>query len=1077
MRTPQRPHNRRQSTDARHAEFELTSLNSTLNKFVGARQKSWMLNPNSSPKSSIPPPRKRPTPAPTLDHCATVSAQSRDSARDQGNLSALEPGRERSPNNTQGQNGPVKPLLEQLPITPVSPNCPAHSEPPPILPSAPPSISNSRPEQTSQTAPAADRQYTVLPSPDSNHGCASRAVSESGPGDSSNPGAVPFPPHQSSCPLSESVLQQRHPSLEAVNEMRHSPLSISQTPRIAGNSPALEVHRDKRARIVSGHSVMFQPYQPQNAAPATTQSTSDMGNNRHAWLMSLFSQPVSLTKYIPSLARLEATPGLNENRRILLLRTACENEDVFYIALHQVYCLHTISSDSLRRLKFGDRQTAALELLSQFLVPNDYLSTPFVEACATFPAPFEDVFRYWSIYRDVCHQVISFLNAMADRWPPFEASIATRGYPPLVDELIDTLGLTSPTFRRIIFTACHRRFTGAQNDGIAQSCGRIFLKNEEFYQQRLLRKHTANPVFPAQIQSQNESFKRQYQQILKPYITASRAVHGATIYPSPQQNQGAHFPVTGASSRQSQPQNPIIQGPQRPPIPRAYPQVQSSYPSPAANPSPYPLQLRQQYASAPITSGVHTTISSHTHSHAAAPGRPMMTQPHSNPRPPISSQFMPLSANTNTRLQSGAFIHSSIQPSQSNSTTAQSFYPRPNNLLLPPAGVPPMAIANPNPVLVGLHQAFLRENIVTLIDKDSGNGPTRLFQYLHSFAILPSYIHMQAPIYKLRFTITSEGCQKFPIRLNTVTKHSSPVLGSSDGRQMYQLRCIKSNSPFRTLSEHQWAVSDTAWPTAIYIHVNKIEHFVRRKPHFGRDLPLNITSSLKEGLNEMTVTILWGAAERNSKATYAMALEILEFASPSRVSSVIQHQLPSTSLDQIKTRLTGLNTNDDDIAVVDEHMTVDLIDPFTARIFNVPARTKFCSHMECFDLETFLMTRLPRSAKGHGMGEDWKCPICGNDARPKSLIVDDFFVAIRAKLEEIKQLEEVKAIIVRPDGSWKPKPEGNGNSNKNNIGSSEPRSLKRKRELSEDGCTVVSPNNGGQQQLHSNVSPEVIELD
>ncbi|OJD28414.1 hypothetical protein ACJ73_00192 [Blastomyces percursus] len=1084
MRTPQRPHNRRQSTDGRHSELELTSLNSTLNKFVGTRQKSWMLNVNSPPNPSMPTPAKRPTPAPTPDQSTAIPSQPRGSEMDEESLSTLEPVRQRGSNRTQGQNGPVTPSSEQLPIFPVSPNCPLQPEPAPVLPSASPTISNSLPEQIPQTASTGDRQYTVLLSPGSHHGCSTRAVSESGPGDSSMLGAAPLPPHQSSRPLPGTVLQQRDPSLEAINGMGHSPLSISQTPRTTGNSPVLELDRNKRARIVPGNSAISQPYQTQNAAPANTQSTSDMRNNRHAFLKPPASDQFSWKKFIPTLGRFSAPPGTCENSRIVLLQTACRNEDTFYIVLHQVYCLHTISPGFLPPSKLGARQIAGLEVVSHFLVQNDSLSKPFVEACASFPVRFEIAVQYFSNYLVVCDQVVSFLGAMADRWLPFETSIAMRGYPPLIDELVDVLGLTSPTFRHIIFTACHRRLAGARNDGVAQAYARIFQKNEGFYQQRRLRKHSANPISLAQIQSENEFLKTQYLQIWEQHISLNRTVRGAINYQLPQRNQGAYFPVTGAGNPQPQTQNYVIQRPQQPPIPRAYPQVRSSYSSPAANSSQRPLQRGQKYASAPLPNSGCTTIFSPTHAHAATSGRPMMAPPHSNSLPPISSEFVPLSDNTNIQQRHGAFIHSSVQPSQANCTAAQSFHPKPNNLLLPPAGVPPMEAANPNPLLVGLHQAFLREKIVALNTKDRGSGPSQLFQYLHSFAIPPSSIQIGAPIGKLQFTITPEECQKFPVRLNATDMHSSPVLGVSDGRRTYQLRCIKMNSPSATLSEHQWSVSDTAWPTAIYIHVNGIEHFVRRKPHFGRDLPVNITSSLKEGLNEMSITIIWGAAERNKKATYAMVLEIVEFASLSRIASFIQCQSFSTTLAQIKNRLTGLNTNDDDIAVVDQHITIDLVDPFTARIFNIPARTKFCAHMECFDLETFLMTRLPKLGKGHSMAEDWKCPICGNDARPKSLIMDDFFIAVRRELEEKKQLE-VKAILVRPDGSWEPKPEGNNtnNNNNNNIRSSEPRSLKRKREPSEGGWTSSSPNNNDQQHLHSNVSskqshaPEVIELD
>jgi hypothetical protein len=56
------------------------------------------------------------------------------------------------------------------------------------------------------------------------------------------------------------------------------------------------------------------------------------------------------------------------------------------------------------------------------------------------------------------------------------------------------------------------------------------------------------------------------------------------------------------------------------------------------------------------------------------------------------------------------------------------------------------------------------------------------------------------------------------------------------------------------------------------------------------------------------------------------------------------------------------------------------------------------------------------------MVDVWKCPLCGKDARPYSLQIDDFLASVRTKLVEDDNLD-VKAILISADGTWRPKPE------------------------------------------------------
>lgn len=112
-----------------------------------------------------------------------------------------------------------------------------------------------------------------------------------------------------------------------------------------------------------------------------------------------------------------------------------------------------------------------------------------------------------------------------------------------------------------------------------------------------------------------------------------------------------------------------------------------------------------------------------------------------------------------------------------------------------------------------------------------------------------------------------------------------------------------------------------------------------------------------------------------------------------------------------------LTSVDPEIQIVNSAVVLDLTDPFTSRIYETPARGKTCRHHQCFDLDVFLQTRGNKSASQPATPEQFKCPICGADARPKSLVIDLFFAKVRRELEEMNRLD-AKAIILGELGKW-----------------------------------------------------------
>jgi hypothetical protein len=217
------------------------------------------------------------------------------------------------------------------------------------------------------------------------------------------------------------------------------------------------------------------------------------------------------------------------------------------------------------------------------------------------------------------------------------------------------------------------------------------------------------------------------------------------------------------------------------------------------------------------------------------------------------------------------------------------------------------------------------------------------------------------------------------------------------------------------VAEQVWSVAESVWPSVFYVHVNKVELFVRRRVHNGKDLPLDITDYLQEGENLISLHVIRGPAETND-LLYAMGVEVLEVSDLARTISLAQ-ALPAAESQELICKRVSSGSQDDEISVVSDHLSVNLVDPFTARVFDRPVRGRFCEHQDCFDHTTWIQTRASKSGR-RSLKNDWRCPICGRDARPQHLVVDGFLRDVHAELARTDRLEGARAILIKADGSW-----------------------------------------------------------
>ncbi|KAI5304232.1 hypothetical protein KEM55_000164, partial [Ascosphaera atra] len=312
-------------------------------------------------------------------------------------------------------------------------------------------------------------------------------------------------------------------------------------------------------------------------------------------------------------------------------------------------------------------------------------------------------------------------------------------------------------------------------------------------------------------------------------------------------------------------------------------------------------------------------------------------------------------------------------------------FPRPN--------FQPTLWANPRPRLIALHEAYLSYHTVPLDAEGNPDDSIELFQYFEYFVQRPKKLDPEEPSFVWSFDITPEQASKLPTLAKNGPVSGIAYWGLIDGSKQYQLRCVKDPKS-RLIPPHRWTVSETAWPEFMYVSVNGIELQARRKIHHGRDLPINVTQYLVQGQNQIRISVLHDPPSKKKNAPpppqFYIALESIDTADAKRARRMIRPLSLTASLSEIQRRLATMPADDDDLCLVDEDMTIDLVDPYTAQVFGTPVRGTSCSHRECFDLDTFLATRLmcvrsgskEKMADGEGMSEEWKCPICAQDARP-----------------------------------------------------------------------------------------------
>lgn len=373
------------------------------------------------------------------------------------------------------------------------------------------------------------------------------------------------------------------------------------------------------------------------------------------------------------------------------------------------------------------------------------------------------------------------------------------------------------------------------------------------------------------------------------------------------------------------------------------------------------------------------------------PSRPVSTRPHPQARPPL-----PVQPSSQIPHRFPAEVPTSQQ-------------------ILPPQGYGLSLTVPPNPALTALHQAQARSPVYATVDSTGKLDGKDAFAFIKHLSMMPKRLGATLNHVKWVFEM-SKGNVDALVKDDESSNSGPPMRTVRKGSEYLRLRCTKGAGD-DNLSESDWVVQKNVWPPGVAALLNgKVLEF-RRKAHHGDDIPVDVTRYVKEGEN--ILQIVYSNTRDQADNSYAIGLETIEITD----SSTIKQGLTTLDAqDSLKRILRPTAVDPEELEVVGTTVLLDLTDPHTSQIFSVPIRGKTCRHTQCFDLDIFLQTRRRKLQTYPSMPDHFKCPVCGADARPQSLLMDMYFVELRAELEVMKRLD-AKSVILDEHGSWRIKEE------------------------------------------------------
>eukprot|EP00930_Biecheleria_cincta_P075029 TRINITY_DN62226_c0_g1_i1.p1 TRINITY_DN62226_c0_g1~~TRINITY_DN62226_c0_g1_i1.p1 ORF type:complete len:561 (+),score=110.78 TRINITY_DN62226_c0_g1_i1:78-1685(+) len=200
-----------------------------------------------------------------------------------------------------------------------------------------------------------------------------------------------------------------------------------------------------------------------------------------------------------------------------------------------------------------------------------------------------------------------------------------------------------------------------------------------------------------------------------------------------------------------------------------------------------------------------------------------------------------------------------------------------------------------------------------------------------------------------------------------------------------------------------------AWPDMLSCQINGQNVFEIERPqegHARRDVPKRILAIMRSGENMIRVSL-----EDNPVTRFALALVRTYHQTPEDLFKLV----PRLSMEDCRRRTVQLlfsslvsGTGEEVLCPGFDRSCLQC--PITLVRIKTPARGYKCQHVQCFDLDAYLVSNYRMEA----FNKRWHCPVCNIFLRPPRDFIDQYFSDILSITEE-----DDGEITFDSDGGWK----------------------------------------------------------
>lgn len=167
--------------------------------------------------------------------------------------------------------------------------------------------------------------------------------------------------------------------------------------------------------------------------------------------------------------------------RCSALLDACQFNDVFFLVLHQFYCLWSINPGLLCSILPSSSHGhlgPSFGLLATVLKPNTDIRQHHLSWFAYYPYSLVHPAHTYPSFNETSIQVVRFLVSFVPNWSKWLTSVRNRRYPVMVQELKECFHCHSLGVQILLFTYSWR-LLGAGNKLIAEEFGNVFQADRE----------------------------------------------------------------------------------------------------------------------------------------------------------------------------------------------------------------------------------------------------------------------------------------------------------------------------------------------------------------------------------------------------------------------------------------------------------------------------------------------------------------------------------------------------------------------------------------------------------------------